>query len=97
MNCPKCFTGLRRFRPWQPGEMTVCAACGVILRVNESYAVCAARPEEISVQPPALFNRLLTASCAALARKISARSVAGKVTTVESAIERPARSGLLFQ
>jgi hypothetical protein len=96
MNCPQCFAQLRRFRPWQPGQMTVCQACGVVLRVNDSYAVCPARPEEITAQPPALFNRLLTASCRALAGKISARSGAtASIGTPASAVERPARSGLL--
>jgi hypothetical protein len=82
--------------------MAVCQACGVILRVNDSYAALPASPEEIGRLSPALFNRVLSASCAALRRTISARSggpveVHKTVNGVISAVERSARSGLLFQ
>jgi len=102
MNCPNCFAGLRRFTPWQPGQMTVCGACGVIIRVNDSYAALPATPEQIDGLERVVFNRLLTASCHALAKKISARSgptVAKQQhsTSTAAAVERHSRSGLLFQ
>ncbi len=100
MNCPKCYTELRRFKAWEPGQMAVCQACGVILRVNDSYAALPATPPEIDALPPALFTGILSASCAAQRRKISARSgkpveVHKTASGVMSAVERPARSGLL--
>jgi hypothetical protein len=96
MNCPHCFTGLRRFTPWQPGQMTVCGACGVIIRVNESYAALPATPEELTAQPHFIY--LMEASCRALRKRIL--SLSGAVsrpngTTTPSAVERRARSGAI--
>jgi len=101
MTCPCCLKSAlacyASFRGWEPGQWSVCHACGVVLRVNDAYALVEATPEEVSAQPAPLFRRLLAARCRALQRKISARSAAPGEVAPASAVERPARSGLLFQ
>ena len=72
--CPLCFKPLENFLPLAPGDCLVCAECGVILTVTDSYAIVAATPEQITALPHTRFNVVMETSCRVLARLIHRRT-----------------------